>query len=242
MYYKALESNLALRTKYPHDREQIDFSSKHLPHITLFLSDFALEEEKEEKTNAPKINSTRREEFLQTVQQTIYRTAQLQTMRSFYAVLRPDPIVNGLYAMWELSLSSSLQYLSNILVEATQPFVKPNQKIPEWIYDLPYSSPHRKRKIDYIRRYGSPNVFEEFEPHLTVGYDEVLEDVEDRSDILEALGGWDEKNGEECGWIMSWLGVGVVGDFGGVVLGKEEDSWLVLDLRNDYGNYEKERQ
>ena len=30
----------------------------------------------------------------------------------------------------------------------------------------------RKKKIDYVKRYGSPNVFDEFDPHVTVGYDD----------------------------------------------------------------------
>ena len=46
----------------------------------------------------------------------------------------------------------------------------PNQTIPDWVQHLP--EPERSEKIDFIRQYGSPNVFSQFQPHVTLACDD----------------------------------------------------------------------
>jgi hypothetical protein len=46
----------------------------------------------------------------------------------------------------------------------------PNQTVPDWVQHLP--EPERSEKIAYIRLYGSPNVFTQFQPHITLACDE----------------------------------------------------------------------
>ena len=71
----------------------------------------------------------------------------------------------------------ALQMLSDTIVQHTSRYIKPNQTIPEWVYNLP--EPSRSKKIASVQKY----VWEEFETHLTVGYDE-LASVEERRDVL----------------------------------------------------------
>ena len=45
----------------------------------------------------------------------------------------------------------------------------PNQAVPDWVQHLP--EPERSEKIALIRQYGSPNVFSQFRPHVTIACD-----------------------------------------------------------------------
>jgi hypothetical protein len=45
----------------------------------------------------------------------------------------------------------------------------PNQTIPDWVQHLP--EPERSAKIAFIKQYGSPNVFSQFQPHVTLACD-----------------------------------------------------------------------
>lgn len=47
----------------------------------------------------------------------------------------------------------------------------PNQPIPDWVIALP--EPLRSEKIDMIKQYGSPNVFDQFNPHVTLAWDAI---------------------------------------------------------------------
>ncbi len=93
-------------------------------------------------------------------------------------------------AMWNVALSDCLQSLSDAVVEATFEFAEPNQPVPSWVktsvvyfvillsernspkvYSLPPAQ--RDAKIAMVQKYGSPNVFSQFEPHLTIAYSTV---------------------------------------------------------------------
>ena len=73
------------------------------------------------------------------------------------------------YALWDVDNNACLQALSDAVVNATYMLAKPGQPIPKWVQQLP--EPERSRKIAMIKKYGSPNVFSEFQPHITVAYD-----------------------------------------------------------------------
>jgi hypothetical protein len=73
--------------------------------------------------------------------------------------------VGGCYALWEVEPNSCLQAMSNSIVLATSPYILPNQTIPDWVKSLP--EPIRSEKEAFIKKYGSPNVFSQFSPHVS---------------------------------------------------------------------------
>jgi len=77
--------------------------------------------------------------------------------------------VNGCYAMWKVQPNPCLQHISDAVVNATYGYATPDQPIPDWVEALP--EPLRSEKEDMIHRYGSPNVFGQFDPHVTLGFD-----------------------------------------------------------------------
>jgi len=66
-------------------------------------------------------------------------------------------------------LSDCLQAMSDAVVQATFTLAKPNQAVPPWVYNLPKAE--QAAKIAMLKKYGSPNVFTQFQPHLTVAFD-----------------------------------------------------------------------
>jgi hypothetical protein len=55
-----------------------------------------------------------------------------------------------------------------MLVNATHRFSQPNQRAPDWVYALP--EPLRSEKLRLVALYGSPNVFSQFDPHLSLAW------------------------------------------------------------------------
>merc|ERR1711865_431882 len=70
----------------------------------------------------------------------------------------------GTYAMMNVSLSPCLQRYSDLIVNATYGYARPNQTAPGWVHTLP--EPERSEKIAMSAKYGSPNVFSQFQPHV----------------------------------------------------------------------------
>lgn len=93
--------------------------------------------------------------------------------------------VTGTYAMLTTGTPACLQFMSDAVVNATYVIAAflswklhtlcmyhlavPNQTIPIWVQHLP--EPERSEKIAFIRQYGSPNVFTQFQPHVTLACD-----------------------------------------------------------------------
>ena len=59
--------------------------------------------------------------------------------------------------------------MSDRIVNATHRFAVPNQPVPSWVNGLP--EPEKSEKIKAIQEYGSPNVFSQFAPHVTLAFD-----------------------------------------------------------------------
>lgn len=191
-FNEALSANLALfqasRT------EEINFFTDHSPHVTLFLSDF--------QTN----NDTAIIEMFE-------KTKELVSNFSMCTIEIPIDVkakVSGPYSMFPIPKTTCLQHLSDRLVKVLNPYITRPQPIPDWVYKLPIFT--RLRKMWLIRQFGSPNVFADFEPHVTVGYDHSAT-VESRQSTLNALPG----SGFECKAVLTTVGVGQVG-VGGSVL------------------------
>ena len=83
----------------------------------------------------------------------------------------PAVDANGQFALWTVQNTACIQRLSDLVVNATYHLAKPNQKVPSWVMSLPPAE--RQAKIAMIARYGSPNVFSQFQPHITVAHDSV---------------------------------------------------------------------
>ena len=223
LYHLALDSNAALQsiatTPHPHKNatmsERIDFVHyRHLPHITLFLSDFSITLEDQE-------GREQLQELFQVLQDAILANVPCNT--PLLVQTNPHPNLSGPYAMYVLPSFPCLQSLSNTILYAVQPYVNHSQPIPSWIQDLP--EPSRSKKIDYIKRYGSPNVLDEFDPHVTVGYDEITP-VEERRKVLD--------NFEEREGVLKWIAVGRAEEMGTVLPGplyemelKRKQDWVM---------------
>lgn len=72
--------------------------------------------------------------------------------------------------MWDVVVSPCLQQWSDLLVKRISQYIVPNQPIPDWVLGLP--EPLRSEKISMIKKYGSPNVFDQFQPHVTLAWDD----------------------------------------------------------------------
>ena len=71
--------------------------------------------------------------------------------------------------MWDVHVTPCLQKLSDILTTVLSNYIVPDQPIPDWVLELP--EPVRSQKIAMIRKYGSPNVFDQFDAHVTLAWD-----------------------------------------------------------------------
>ena len=78
------------------------------------------------------------------------------------------PFAAGSFAMMNVSNSPCLQRVSDMLVNATHRFSQPNQRAPDWVYELP--EPLRSEKLRLVALYGSPNVFAQFAPHVSLAW------------------------------------------------------------------------
>ncbi len=250
----------------PPVREHIDLFTKHTPHITLFLADFALEIDKSgnffhdssaaivmddntqkqqpqqqtewipQELNATKVNS-----FLNKISSinftniirdwdecTLSLTTQsfLQDKDNNKKNNKKYYTINGAYTMLNINKTSCLQTLSNTIVQSVQSFIKHPIICPSWIGSLP--EPQRSMAIYNCREYGSPNVFDTFAPHLTVGFD-ISSDYDNNMKWREdAMDRWNEgfasvdddnsNNGDDgCTAIIEGIAVGV-NSIGGTVL------------------------
>ncbi|KAK2964990.1 hypothetical protein BLNAU_291 [Blattamonas nauphoetae] len=127
---------------------QIFFETVHQPHITLYMTNF-------------------QEGCEPTLRRVLQRTTQnLKTGKIFME----KAYASGSYAMWNSTIDSYIQTLSDTIVNATRHLAVQDQPVPQWVKDIK-DDVVRERKIKYVKEYGSPNVFEEFGPHVTLGFD-----------------------------------------------------------------------
>ncbi|WP_228730361.1 2'-5' RNA ligase family protein [Shewanella yunxiaonensis] len=70
-------------------------------------------------------------------------------------------VTKGNWAFIEVERSPALQRLADAVTLALAPLRDPNPVLPAWVKAYP-------DKLAAFERYGSPNVFQNFEPHLTL--------------------------------------------------------------------------
>lgn len=119
----------------------ISFYEKGKPvHATLYLTDFA-EGSEEAIKRAVKTITEQHQEFAITA--------------SGFTVTQSN------WAFINLQYSSQLQRLSDEVTLAISPLRDTNAAVPGWVKHYP-------NKLTAFERYGSPNVFQNFQPHLTL--------------------------------------------------------------------------
>ena len=96
------------------------------------------------------------------------------------------PYAAGQYAMMNVTNAACLQRASDLVVNATHALSAPNQTAPSWVHALP--EPERSEKLRDIALFGSPNVFGQFAPHVTIGWAEDADAVAAAVAALAASG------------------------------------------------------
>jgi len=128
-----------------------------------------------------------------------------------------DTEPSGDYGMWNVINNQCLQSSSDVVVNATYDLAVPNQPVPDWVYKLP--EPERSEKIEMIKLYGSPNVFSQFQPHVTLAYDNA---TADNFGVV-----FSELPSSPFTSISPMLGMGRVGNWGTVLRGKDYADWVL---------------
>jgi 2'-5' RNA ligase len=171
----------------------IDFKKKFEPHITLFLTVFESNEQ------------------LTAIEEGVYRAAQNMSRDCQVNILN-SIAATGTYTMWDVQNSECLQHMSDLVVNATSAYVSKKAKtdIPKWVESLPPAI--RDIKIAMIHQYGSPNVFSQFQPHVTLAYDDQTPDV--MKQVVHKY-----VNATGCTFTAFEIGVGSTGPYGTVQRG-----------------------
>lgn len=196
------------------ENEEVNFSDRHIPHVSLFLTDF-IDDKKDE------IVGTVAHALQEFSNRTKYDSCEVKLEM---ADEKPIYSVGSGYAIWKIERTPCLQELSDTIVKALEPFVnKQDMTIPAWVQNLP--EPQRSTKIKLIHKYGSPNVFSEFEPHVTVGYNTHTNEQQ-KMNVLNSI-----SLPTNCKGDISKVGIGHVGKSGGTVL---KQGLLRLQISSTY--------
>ena len=119
----------------------VSFYEKGMPvHVTLYLTDF----------------TQGSEEAIKRVVKNI--TARHQ---AFAITAEGFTVTQSNWAFINLQPSRQLQRLSDEVTLAVEPLRDQNASVPTWVENYP-------NKLIAFKRYGSPNVFQNFQPHLTL--------------------------------------------------------------------------
>jgi len=170
----------------PHD--SIDFQHDAQPHITLYLTDFL-----DSNINA----------LIETVRKLLPSLCSCLITMS-------QPVVSGSYLLWNTEKSSCFQALSDKIVLATYQLRNLNQSLPDWVNSMP--DPPRSEMIWLFNKYGSPTVFDQFAPHITVAWD----DVDNLTSVLQKV-----PFPSALKFEPPVIGIGTVGPYGTVLQDKD---------------------
>jgi hypothetical protein len=177
--------------------EEINFKTA-IPHVTLYLTAFSCPNNSEAADPCV-------EQLKDAVSSIAYGLAS-----GFCNLTLSAPYAAGTYLMLNVSLGSCLQRYSDTVVNATYSYSEPNQTAPSWVHSLP--EPERSEKLHDIAIYGSPNVFSQFQPHVTIAWSEDTKAIEKAAATLKF---------DSITYRSDILGLGQVGAHGTVVRGKD---------------------
>ncbi len=203
----------------------IDFAGRDDPHVTRYLTAFTCPPHDGGAAGGghdpPRPDETCVAQIADAINNVIYA---LETPGSACNITLSVPFAAGSYAMLNVTKDACLQRFSDTLVNATHALAEPNQTAPGWVHDLP--EPERSEKLRYVKLYGSPNVFGQFAPHVSVGWSPDADAVAAAVAALPAAGdSW--FRGER-------LAMGSVGAHGTVLTGDDFGVWNVSQ-RGDTG-------
>jgi hypothetical protein len=139
----ALSMNLFIKER--DGNEALDLLRRQEPHVTVYLTEFY-------EDNVGHIVDALR---------VISREMREDDICTFHTT--NDVGATGSYVLWSMENSACLQRLSDLVVNATCEFAVPNQPIPGWVINI-QDPIVREEKEEYVRKYGSPNVFHQFQP------------------------------------------------------------------------------
>eukprot|EP01135_Chromosphaera_perkinsii_P000801 Nk52_evm89s151 gene=Nk52_evmTU89s151 len=126
-----------------------------VPHVTLYLTEFKKHGIwRKAKLILDVVRGTMKGSHLRACDVTVMPTASL-------------PIHS--YGMLKVQKSQCLQSLSDNIVQATKGNLADNYTIPAWIDSLP-DGKTKNRKKELAQKYHSPNVFDQFQPHITFAW------------------------------------------------------------------------
>ena len=147
----AMDMNGQITVRDQKNHQKIDFEQEHLPHITLYLTQF----------DARKVELIG--EAIKNVASSNFSISQQRIVDMEQAIT-----VSGNYIMWDVKKEDCVQVFSDMIVNATSGYVSAEAKetIPDWVNSLPEDI--RKKKIEMIRKYGSPGVFSEYYPQYVL--------------------------------------------------------------------------
>ena len=74
----------------------------------------------------------------------------------------------GCFVMWGAKETAELSSLHVAITNAVHDLVVPAQPIPAWVEALP--KPQCDEKAAMLRNFGSPNVFSQYDAHVTLGF------------------------------------------------------------------------
>eukprot|EP00761_Pharyngomonas_kirbyi_P006634 gb/GECH01006642.1/.p1 GENE.gb/GECH01006642.1/~~gb/GECH01006642.1/.p1 ORF type:complete len:281 (+),score=59.19 gb/GECH01006642.1/:1-843(+) len=191
---KAIQFNR--KVKQIDKNEQIDLKTKQQPHITLYLTKF-------HKSKFNKIKKALNESVQEFNQ---------ELTQGCNVYINETAHISGDYGMWSVVDTDCLQYMSNRIVNKTVSYAVFPQSVPEWVHSIPDNTT-RQEKTHYVKKYGSPNVFDQFQPHVTLAHD---------SQTPKKLKETFEKvNISGCSFKVKTIGMGTVGPFGTVMRGQD---------------------
>lgn len=192
----AMDMNGQITVRDQKNHQKIDFEQEHLPHITLYLTQF----------DASKVELIG--EAIKNVASSNFSISQQCIVDMEQAIT-----VSGNYIMWDVKKEDCVQVFSDMIVNATSEYVSAEAKetIPDWVNSLPEDI--RKKKIEMIRKYGSPGVFSEYYPHITLAWSSSnttsLQEIVDTIEI------------PACTFVIDQIGLGRTGEYGTVLRGQD---------------------
>ena len=219
-YASVLQANAFLNAHL--GSSEIDFQHKDIPHITLYLTSFSCPNV---PPPPPPLSPARPGTSIVSVDAsegnspppltcvgmiTSPVSDALSTLPLPCSITLSNPYAAGTFAMMNVTNSACLQRYSDAIVNATHKFSQPNQTTPAWVNSLP--EPERSEKLRLIQEYGSPNVFGQFAPHVTLAWSA------DGTAVYAAVAALRIRPSAFDGQVFA---LGSVGDHGTVLQGKD---------------------
>ena len=190
-YSQVIQANQIVNSQL--GNTEINFQTTATPHVTLYLTAFTCPSTSTSTTCVTQLKDA--------VSSVTYALAS-----KFCSLTLSQPYAAGTYLMLNVSLTSCLQRYSDTIVNATYQLSEPNQTAPSWVHSLP--EPERDEKIHDIQAYGSPNVFSQFQPHVTLAWSSDTEAIKKAAAALQF---------NSITFQSTVLGLGTVGSHGTVL-------------------------